>query len=231
MTQRTCTLEGCERPYEALGYCKLHYRRLRDWGDPLRTGAGPAPVEAIPKSRYSVWDRFWMKVDKDGPIPSHVPHLGKCWIFTGTLRPDGYGTFSIRRPDDSGWMNAPAHRVSWILRFGEPPPDKPLVLHGCDNPACVRHLWVGTYADNSLDMVLKGRAATGERNTTGNRRRAQTHCKRGHPLSGDNLYVHPTTGFRRCRLCTRDAMRAKRARLMGQSPEAGRQDLPRLFPQ
>jgi Recombination endonuclease VII len=29
----------------------------------------------------------------------------------------------------------------------------------------------------------------------------KTHCKRGHPLSGDNLYVSPQ-GIRYCRLCS-----------------------------
>lgn len=33
------------------------------------------------------------------------------------------------------------------------------------------------------------------------KKRAQTHCKRGHPLSGDNLYVN--SGRRVCRRCSR----------------------------
>ncbi len=28
-------------------------------------------------------DRFWAKVNKDGPIPAHMPHLGPCWLWTG----------------------------------------------------------------------------------------------------------------------------------------------------
>ena len=33
-------------------------------------------------------------------------------------------------------------------------------------------------------------------------RRAQTHCKRGHPLFGDNLRIN-TQGYRGCRTCHR----------------------------
>jgi hypothetical protein len=37
----------------------------------------------------------------------------------------------------------------------------------------------------------------------------QSHCKRGHPLSGENLRVRPG-GVRSCRECSRNGQRARR---------------------
>ena len=38
----------------------------------------------------------------------------------------------------------------------------------------------------------------------------KTHCKHGHPLSGGNLYVSPSTGSRQCVKCRRDCKSASR---------------------
>lgn len=35
MAQRTCCIDGCDRPHEARGWCKTHYARWRANGDPL----------------------------------------------------------------------------------------------------------------------------------------------------------------------------------------------------
>lgn len=45
---------------------------------------------------------------------------------------------------------------------------------------------------------------------------AKTHCKNGHELSGDNLYVIPSTGGRQCKTCSRERLREfKRAKRAG----------------
>ncbi|URG17457.1 hypothetical protein Mbo2_087 [Rhodococcus phage Mbo2] len=31
----SCTIPGCEKPHRARGYCQMHYKRLRKYGDPL----------------------------------------------------------------------------------------------------------------------------------------------------------------------------------------------------
>lgn len=32
----------------------------------------------------------------------------------------------------------------------------------------------------------------------------KSHCRRGHPLTEDNVYLHPTTNAKICRQCRRD---------------------------
>ncbi len=98
---------------------------------------------------------FWNRVNKDGPIPPHVPHLGKCWEWTGGLkRGGGYGDLSI-----NGEIMR-AHRYSWQINVGDIPDGK-FVLHKCDNRKCVNpsHLFIGDDADNVRDRVQKGRSA------------------------------------------------------------------------
>lgn len=67
----------------------------------------------------------------------------------------GYGRFMIERREEL------AHRAAWMLHVGEIPAGM-LVLHSCDNPPCVRpdHLFLGTHAVNTADMMRKGRCKT-----------------------------------------------------------------------
>ena len=75
-----------------------------------------------------------------------------CHLWVGKTIPSGYGRFGCRG----------AHRVAWELANGRPIPNGLWVLHKCDNPPCVnpKHLYVGTPADNSRDMVRRNRAKT-----------------------------------------------------------------------
>lgn len=80
-----------------------------------------------------------------------------CWEWPGSRTPLGYGLIW------SSGRTLLAHRVSWELHNNEIIPEGMIVLHSCDNPACVNpaHLSIGRMADNSEDMKAKGRQARG----------------------------------------------------------------------
>lgn len=101
--------------------------------------------------------RFWSKVNKNGPVV--CPELGPCWVWTRSRSANGYAVFSVNH------VNVHASRVAYELTCG-PIPEGLWVLHKCDNPVCVRgdHLFLGSAKDNTQDMLSKGRAACGERN-------------------------------------------------------------------
>ena len=87
-------------------------------------------------------------------VLAKVERAGDCLIFTGHTNRKGYGPVS---PGPDG--ESLAHRIVYAHAAG-PIPGGLLVRHSCDTPACVerQHLALGTAADNSADMVGRGRS-------------------------------------------------------------------------
>lgn len=111
------------------------------------------PSGVYTRRRKSLADRFWAKVDKDGPTPDHCPERGPCWLWTSARTPNGYGRIN---PGDASTLYA--HHLSYRLHFG-PIPRGLDVCHHCDVRHCVapHHFFIGTRADNMADMAAKGR--------------------------------------------------------------------------
>lgn len=100
----------------------------------------------------TIADRFWSKV---AIIPEH-----ECWEWIAGKESNGYGSIGY------GPRTYVAHRISWMLHYGEMP--SLCVLHSCDNRGCVNpaHLFLGTRQDNNLDAMRKDRLCRGERRAT-----------------------------------------------------------------
>lgn len=85
----------------------------------------------------------------------------ECWPWTGgNLTKFGYG--QMQGSNNYRKWSLLAHRGIWFCTHAREPID--IIRHTCDNPLCCNpaHLVEGSYADNSADMVSRGRHRRGE---------------------------------------------------------------------
>lgn len=113
--------------------CSKHYQRLRAHGDPLH---GEYDLTAVQRVEFDVQTR---------------DRSTGCWEWDQHRTRAGYGRVEVGR------RSKMAHRLAFSHEAEIP--EGMCVLHRCDNPPCYNpdHLFLGTNADNTLDMVTKGR--------------------------------------------------------------------------
>jgi hypothetical protein len=140
-------------------------------------------------------ERFWSKVDQDGPVPEHRPDLGPCWLWAGTEMARGYPYFKV-----NGRM-VRAHRFAYKLLVGAIPEGLTLD-HLCRVTLCVnpRHLEPVTHRVN----ILRGDGLAAHN-------AGVTACPKGHAYDERNTLR--TRGKRQCRACSRERMRRHRSKI------------------
>jgi HNH endonuclease len=125
-----------------------------------------------------------------------VTMAGDCWLWTGKVTPNGYGSFRGAGSRETG-----AHRWSYEFFRAEIPAGLQLD-HLCRVTRCVNpwHLEPVTARVNTMraEAVIAENAR-------------KTHCVHGHPFDPANTYV-ASDGHRSCRTCQAAAERRYRTR-------------------
>lgn len=137
-----CTVDGCDQPVSARGWCKAHYARWSRNGDPLggRTTT-TAKGEALAHFRF--WVGEWTE---------------DCMIWPYELM-DGYGRLTING------QHKRVHVLACEHHHGPKPSPAMQAAHGaCHTRACWngQHVSWKTQSQNSIDKVRDGTDSRGE---------------------------------------------------------------------
>lgn len=132
-------------------------------------------------------------------------YFSPCWVWTGNLTTEGYGSIRVGSRTDGTRRMRHAHRVAYEAKYGDFPsnmdPDHLCRVRACCNP---EHIQPVSHSENvrrgSSPAALKRRFAS------------MTSCKRGHEYTAENTYLYVSQrGYthRRCRACKNELRRVK----------------------
>lgn len=137
---RICSIDGCERPYQARGWCNMHYDRWHKHGDPLKIVRFSDPNEAF--AARTEWQ-------------------GDCLIWTGATTSTGRGSIY------NGDKVISTHVFAWE-RINGPVPEGLILDHICHTGACcnIAHLRLATRGQNNSNLsgAHKDNKSSGVRN-------------------------------------------------------------------
>jgi hypothetical protein len=137
-----CSIDGCNKPVRALGFCRAHHLRNWRYGNPLGGGEPRGNARKF--------------------IDDHVNYQGDdCLIWPFAKTPAGYGDVNYPK-----MRHMLAHRVMCVLAHGKPPSKIHQAAHSCGNGqnGCVNpnHLYWATPQENIDDKKLHGTQPWGE---------------------------------------------------------------------
>ncbi len=188
---KQCTTLGCPNRLLARGLCGTHYRRLWLKGEHRSL---PFVNRRVPILNYDerlrrATVRFWVRVDKNGPLWNGTP----CWMWQGSCT-RGYGQVAWPIEGQKRPSMKKAHRIAYELVV-QPIPDGLQLDHLCRNPPCCnpKHVEPVTGAIN----IARGDTGL----VRGAQQRLKTHCPQGHPYDAENTQWY-LGKWRRCKACT-----------------------------
>lgn len=111
-----------------------------------------------------------------------------CWEWTGSINPSGYGMLTITKISHKPIR---AHRFAYEMAVGKIP-EGYQIHHKCNNRKCCN--------PNHLVTVTPKEHIALTPDCVSYKCKAKTHCKSGHELSPDNLYI-TNKGKRVCKQC------------------------------
>lgn len=169
MQDRTCSIDGCDKPRYGKRWCNTHYMRWRRHGDPHRGGAVKrqsgtgqpctVPQCSAPVVASELCESHYRRAKRHGtpeagrPAPGaltdaerfwgKVNKTATCWLWTDAPNSSGYGTLKV------DGMTEMAHRYALQLA-GHELTEGLTVDHLCRVRLCVNpdHLEEVTYGEN-----------------------------------------------------------------------------------
>jgi len=156
-TQTQCTVDGCDKPMLAHGWCAAHYNRWRRHGSPTagRTNVG-RPLD------------FFRNVVIG-------PSQDECLLWPYGKNSAGYGRLTLNG------NKRLVHRMACEHVHGPAPSESHEAAHNCGVRACCnpRHMRWATPRENAADRVLHGTDNRGERHANSKLTEAMVRTIRG----------------------------------------------------